>query len=95
MRRQSIKRRREQDVRRKVLARLLEERGHGCEARVFNVCQGRAVDGHELLARSAGGSIIDAGNILLVCRRCHDWIGERPREATVLGLRRSRYGGAA
>jgi hypothetical protein len=95
MRRQSIKRRREQDVRRKVLARLLEERGHGCEARVFNVCQGRAVDGHELLARSAGGSIIDAGNILLVCRRCHDWIGERPREATVLGLRRSRYGGGS
>jgi hypothetical protein len=95
LRPQSAKRRREQAERRKVLARLLEERGPGCEARVLNVCAGLAVDGHELLARSAGGSITDAGNILLVCRRCHDWIGERPREATSLGLRRSRYGGAA
>jgi hypothetical protein len=95
MRRQSAKRRREQAERRKVLARLLEERGPGCEARVFNVCQGRAVDGHEVLARSAGGSITDPANILLVCRRCHEWVTVRPKEATSLGLRRSRYGGAA
>jgi hypothetical protein len=56
-------------------------------------CAGRSCDVHEVLARSAGGSIIDPANVLAVCRAGHDWIGQHPREALALGLRRSRYAG--
>lgn len=50
-------------------------------------------DVHEILARSAGGDILDEQNVLAVCRCCHDWIGRNPKEALSLGLRRSRYAG--
>lgn len=90
----SARRRRENRVRTEVKKRLVEERGPWCQARLA-VCRGLAVDAHEVLARSAVGSITDGGNILLVCRSCHDWIGAHPVEATGLGLRRNRYGGAA
>jgi hypothetical protein len=56
-------------------------------------CDLRSVDVHEKLARSAGGSILDDDNVLAVCRRCHDWIGRKPKQALALGLRRSRYVG--
>jgi hypothetical protein len=58
-------------------------------------CGGTApsVDVHEILARSAGGSILDEANVLAVCRGCHEWIGRRPAAALELGLRRSRYAG--
>lgn len=46
---------------------------------------------HEVLARSAGGDILDETNLLCVCRACHDWIGQHPRKALELGLRQSRY----
>jgi hypothetical protein len=58
---------------------------------VFSECARLPCDVHELLARSAGGSILDDKNVLAVCRRCHDWIGAHPKEALALGLRRSRY----
>jgi hypothetical protein len=54
-------------------------------------CSYDAVDVHEVLARSAGGSITDESNVLTTCRWAHDWIGDHPNEATKLGLRRSRY----
>lgn len=57
------------------------------------LCDVASVDVHEILARSAGGSILDPANVLAVCRACHDWIGDHPREALALGLRRSRYPG--
>lgn len=94
LRQQSAKRRAENRVRDAVKRRLVAERGPWCQARLDG-CDGLAVDAHELLARSAVGSITDESNIILVCRSCHDWIGAHPREATALGLRRSRYGGAA
>ena len=94
MRAQSAKRRREYVVRRRVLRQLVEERGEMCEARL-DVCQGRAVDGHERLSRSAGGSITDPDNIILLCRACHDWVTSHRYEGEALGLRQSRYGGAA
>jgi hypothetical protein len=59
----------------------------------FDACTGDSVDVHEKLARSAGGSIVDDANVLAVCRPCHDWIGNHPKEALALGLRRSRYVG--
>ncbi len=92
MKSQSAKRAREQRQRIKVVKQLLRERGSMCEA-ALPVCDGRAVDAHERLARSAGGSITDGDNLLLVCRDCHSWIGSNPNRATELGLRESRYGG--
>ena len=56
-----------------------------------HTCLGISVDVHEVLARSAGGSILDLSNCITVCRSCHDWIGDHPIEAVALGLRASRY----
>ena len=49
-------------------------------------CDGRADDGHELLRRSKGGSIVDLENVRPVGRACHRWITEHPTEARRLGL---------
>jgi len=88
-----VSKRRQHDncLRSKTVERLVEERGELCQARLPR-CDWLAVDAHEVLARSAGGSITDGENILLVCRSCHDRIGSHPQEATKLGLRKSRYG---
>ncbi len=56
-------------------------------------CGGKSVDVHELLARSAGGSIVDPANVKALCRACHDFVGAKPRQALALGLRLSRYRG--
>lgn len=73
--------------RRSLVAELLAERPW-CEARIPKVCTGRAVDVHELLRRSQGGSILDRANCVTVCRRCHDWIGHNPTAAVTAGLAR-------
>jgi hypothetical protein len=93
MRRQSAKRRAQQKTRRKVLEQLVEERGPWCEAGLHNVCTGRAQDGHEVLPRSAGGSIVDPDGIKLLCRACHVVITENPAWARKAGWLKSRYGG--
>ena len=72
-----------------LVRRLLEER-HDCEAGL-PMCTGRSVHLHELLARSAGGSIIDEENIITVCGACHTFITENRIESEKLGLRKSRY----
>ncbi len=76
--------------RRALVGRLLAERPR-CQAAIVNVCAGDSVDVHELLARSAGGSILDETNCLCCCRPCHQWIGDHPLEALARGLRLSRY----
>lgn len=58
---------------------------------VWKKCTRRARDVHEVLARSAGGDILDEKNCLCVCRNCRDWIGNNPAAATRAGLRKSRY----
>ena len=73
-----------------LVRRLLEERPW-CEAQL-EMCTGRSRDAHELLARSALGSITDEENILMVCGECHRWITDHPGKAKELGLSRSRYG---
>ena len=77
--------------RRKLVEKLLKEHPQ-CEAQVPDVCTGKSVDLHELLARSQGGSILDPSNIICVCRACHDFIGREVKQATEMGLRRRRYG---
>lgn len=77
----SAKRARQQRERRKVLAQMLDEHDGVCP-RCFSA---RVVDGHELKTRAQGGSITDQNNIVLVCRRCHDWVHQHPTEAAEQG----------
>lgn len=60
---------------------------------VVDTCAREPADVHEILPRSAGGSILERANLLVVCRSCHQWIHEHPRESRLLGLLSSRYGG--
>ena len=76
--------------RRDFVENLLRRFPH-CQARSSIHCTTKSVDVHELLARSQGGSILDEENCITVCRNCHTWIGDNPKKATELGLRRSRY----
>lgn len=69
----------------------------GCEARhlvgqmvVDTGCAG-PFDFHEVLTRARGGSITDPENILMVCRRHHDWITENPAASLSLGLVRNSW----
>jgi 5-methylcytosine-specific restriction endonuclease McrA len=48
------------------------------------------LDAHELLSRAQGGSITDPANIILLCRPCHSWVTENPREAAEQGWAVSR-----
>jgi hypothetical protein len=84
--------------RRDFVARILGERS-ACEACArIDLLLGaharaphRATEVHEILRRSAGGSVVDDSNVAAVCRRAHAWIHEHPKEARDLGLLRSRY----
>ena len=79
--------------RRPLVERLLQERP-ACEACPVYACYDQkttyrrnyAVDVHEILRRSQGGSILEERNLLTVCRGCHRRITENPREAELLGL---------
>lgn len=85
----SGKKRQEIETRKALRVALLRERGPWCQAHT-RVCAGPWTDMHEVLARSQGGSATDPGNILCVCRACHDWIGNNRREAREMGLIESR-----
>lgn len=86
----SPKRKAANAVRRRVLAEMRQESDGICP-----ICRDEpAVDGHELLARSANGSITDKANIRLIGRTCHMWIThdvEGQRWAYETGWRISRY----
>ena len=58
---------------------------------IFARCRRKAEDVHELLPRSAGGSITEGPNLLRVCRVCHRWIHEHPKDSREIGLLWSRY----
>ena len=89
-----------------LVARLLAERPW-CEVGAIIVpwvrehlprsrfaCGVESRDVHEILRRSASGSITDETNMVVVCGRCHDWIhSSHPKEARTLGLLMSRYAG--
>lgn len=62
------------------------ERSQGhCEAVVEGVCVGRGDQAHHVRRRSQGGDD-DAGNLLWICRPCHDWVHGHPATANALGL---------
>lgn len=45
-----------------------------------------AVNGHELLKRSRGGSITDMDNVVLLCDFHNEWVEIYPKEAHEMGL---------
>lgn len=79
--------------RREFVVRILSERPY-CEAcPKFATHDGKktyhryaSCDVHEIVRRSQGGSILDAKNVLAVCRKCHNRIGREPALAFELGL---------
>lgn len=76
----------------------------GCQAgvKISHACSGTSVspssctwmpeDVHEILPRSAGGSILEISNLLVVCRNCHNWIHANPKISKANGLLKGRYG---
>lgn len=81
----SSKRRAENRVRTGVLADK-RATGQGCEAKAIKECTNAMDDGHEIVTRGRGGSITDSANVITVCRTCHSWISEHPKEASCMGL---------
>lgn len=51
---------------------------------------GVELNGHELLSRAQGGSILDLDNIILVCNPCNEWFEDNPREAAEQGWKLSK-----
>ena len=49
-------------------------------------CNQRWTDQNEILSRARGGSPIDPGNIIDLCREHHSWLTTHPREAHEMGL---------
>lgn len=66
---------------------LVAMRGSGCE---FPGCTQGFSDMHEILSRARGGDPTDPANILLLCRGHHSWVTTHPKDATALGMLRSR-----
>lgn len=97
LRRVSKKRAKENRERRRVLHDAYGDRprcqlcGPLAAAGIDTGCDGWADDGDEILRRSAGGSILDPGNVRPVGRRCHRYATEHPAQMRALGLERSRY----
>lgn len=84
--------------RRKLVALTLQARPY-CEAGAAirtvtdkHKCDRYATDVHEPHTRARGGDILDLANTLTVCRSCHNWIHDHPKDATELGLLKSGHG---
>lgn len=78
--------------RRDIVEQLLAERPM-CEVAgaTGGRCSGAAVDVHEKLMRSAGGSITDIDNLMTVCRACHLHLHSHPVKARELGFLVSKW----
>lgn len=86
--------------RREFVERILRAR-QWCEAHavlldlalIAGPLRAPSVDVHELVRRSQGSPIVPSqglgdDDVLALCRRCHTWVTENPREAVSLGLAR-------
>lgn len=83
----SAKRQKENRKRSTVLAELRAENPM-C---AMPGCTKPGVDGHELLRRSAAGSITDKANLRLLCRSDHQYVTEHPKWAMENGWQISRF----
>lgn len=48
-------------------------------------------DVHEIKSRARGGSILDESNLLCLCRSCHSWITQNPKEAREQGFLKNSW----
>lgn len=83
----SSRRKNEMVARRILVEKVLRERPK-CE---FPICESPSSAVHEPISRARGGSILDESNALALCGFHHSWCHEHPREATNLGMIRSRW----
>jgi hypothetical protein len=61
---------------------------HNCQAKLVG-CTSNATDVHHKIGRIAE-SFLNIRTWLAVCRSCHKWIEENPKEAKELGFSNSR-----
>jgi len=66
--------------RRALVQKLIEERPFCQRCKRAN-----SQDIHELKSRARGGSITEIDNLVALCRPCHTWITEHPKEAAQQG----------
>lgn len=64
---------------------VYDRSGGQCEALIEGVCLSRGDQAHHVRRRSQGGQD-DPGNLLWVCRSCHDHIHAHPATSVALGL---------
>lgn len=86
----SDRRRAERPARHDVVEAAGRRDGWRCRARelVGGPCAG-PLDPHEIIPRSAwAADYLELDNIVTVCRRHHDWIGDNPTAAHDAGLHR-------
>lgn len=78
-------------LRREFVTRLLDQNPY-CEAKLDGCCTLKAVDVHETWPRGRGGGILPGANeFMCVCRSCHRWITDHPKEAHALGFVRHSW----
>ena len=90
LRARSKKRQREMILRRRLVARLLEERPV-CEIAWDAKCTGRSTEVDEIIGRGRGGDFLDESNCQTACHYCHSQKTEHPAEARRRGLKRHSW----
>ena len=86
----SVKRDKENRLRRKLLEEKFGPRPWKCDvegnliALAMGPCQGE-VNAHELLKRSQGGSILDMDNVIPLCNYHNGWVEDNPERAHDFG----------
>lgn len=99
MRAVSAKRRSENAQRRLVMNFVRDRDGHQCVGAKTNRVTGETylperchgpLNGHEIITRADGGSITDAGNIVLLCDFHNGWCDLNHDEAVIRGFRQVR-----
>lgn len=83
------------NVQRRAFARRILEERYECEAAIPAKCWKQATDVHEIKTRARGGSIVDEGNVLALCRPCHSFITDHPSWATEHGFIVNSYSSEA
>ncbi len=92
MRAVSTQRAIENRERRKAMAIVRQRDGNRCVG--AGVLPGRcygALNGHEIITRSDGGSITDSDNIVLLCNHHNEWCDLHAAAAVSLGFRQIRH----
>lgn len=69
-----------------LVKRLLEEKPfcERCKVR-------RSQDVHEIKSRARGGSILDESNLACLCRACHSFITQNPKQAHAEGFLKNSW----